>query len=546
MPRHRLSIRLAVGLSLGAAAILVGAGIWNLALQRDHLTRMVQISAERYAEVIRSSTREAMLRNQPGEVVRIIETIAAQPPIERIRVFDKQGHIKKSTQEDEVGTHVDTAAEQCFACHQRDEPLDRLEQDDRMRIFETPNGERLLGIIAPIRNEPECSNSACHAHPASQRLLGVLDVQLSLKLVDEDIAASEQQMVVGLVTTVVAVLALVGILTWRMVLKPVQRLSRAASRVATGDFTTRVPVTSSDEIGDLSERWNTMVGELDRAHNELENWGRTLEKRVEEKTEELERAHQRMLLVEKMASLGKLAAVVAHEINNPLTGIGTYARLLQKKLGDAIRATGNESNGDALKVLKLIEDEAVRCGNIVKNLLLFSRTPGARFSKEDVRPLLERCAMLVRHRAELEEIELRLESEDDLPRVECDPSQIQQMILAMVMNALEATPSGGSVIISAGKDGEGVVLKVADSGRGIPREHLDKIFEPFFSTKDEVTRVGLGLSVVYGIVNRHRGSIDVESAPGSGTTFTIRLPHRQTMTGEDGEIESAEVRRGER
>jgi two-component system NtrC family sensor kinase len=319
-----------------------------------------------------------------------------------------------------------------------------------------------------------------------------------------------------------------------MVLRPVRRLTHAASEVAGGDLSTRVPVTSSDEIGELSARWNTMVGELDRAQSELEDWGHKLEKRVDEKTEELERAHQRMLLVEKMASLGKLAAVVAHEINNPLTGISTYARLLGKKLS-AQKPRQPETNGETQKVLKLIDEEAARCGNIVRNLLLFSRTPGARFSEEELGPLLERCVMLVKHRAELEEIELRMNVADNVPRVQCDASQIQQMILALVMNALEATPSGGFVALSTyrGEDDTSAVIKVEDSGRGIPPDNLDKIFEPFFSTKEEVTQVGLGLSVVYGIVNRHHGSIDVKSTPGSGTTFTVELPINQPPVGEE-------------
>ncbi len=151
--------------------------------------------------------------------------------------------------------------------------------------------------------------------------------------------------------------------------------------------------------------------------------------------------------------------------------------------------------------------------------------------------------MLVRHRAELEDTGLKIDAAYDLPRVSCDASQIQQMILALSMNALEATPPGGTITLSAHvhEDGVSVVLKVADSGRGIPPEHLDKIFEPFFSTKDEVTQVGLGLSVVYGIVNRHHGSIDVESSPGSGTVFTIRLPLRQPSEAEESSEEIQEI-----
>jgi two-component system NtrC family sensor kinase len=486
----------------------------------------VGTSAEWCAEVIRSSTRDAMLRNQPDDLSHIIETIAAQEAIERIRVFDKQGGIRMSTQPDEIGTLVDTDAEQCFACHQRDEPLDRLDRADRTRIFRAPGGERILGVISPIRNEPACSDAACHAHPASQKVLGVLDVQLPLGTVDADLAASERQMIVGLVVTVVAVLVLAGLLTWRTVLKPVRRLTRAASRVTAGDLSARVPVTSSDEIGEMTEAWNTMVSELSRARDQLEEWGHTLERRVEAKTKELEGAHQRMLLVEKMASLGKLAATVAHEINNPLTGISTYARLLGRKLSGRGSDAAESTHAESERVLKLIDEEAARCGNIVRNLLLFSRTPAARYTEQDVQPLLERCVLLLRHQAELQDVRLLMDVAAGLPRLSCDASQIQQMILALAMNALEATPSGGEVTISARKlaSGKGLALEVSDSGRGIAPEHLDKIFEPFFSTKEDASGVGLGLAVVYGIVSRHRGMIDVESSPGSGTVITVRLP----------------------
>jgi two-component system NtrC family sensor kinase len=397
---------------VGATAILLGVGAWNLALQRAHLTRLVRATAERYGEVIRRSTREAMLLDRPSEVNRIIETIAGQPEIERIRVFDKQGRIRVASQSEEIGTLVDTEAEQCFACHKRGEPLDQPEQADRMRVFQGPEGDRILGLIAPIRNAPECSNAACHTHPASQRILGVLDIQLSLRTVDEDIATSLGQMILGLAIAVVAVLALAWLSTWHMILRPVRRLTRAASRVADGDLSTLVRVSSSDEIGELSKTWNSMVRELGCARDELQDRGRTLEQRVDEKTRELESAQQRMILVEKMASLGKLAAEVAHELNNPLTGIGTYARLLRAKLSS--KESSSIIDEETEKALKLIDEETIRCGKIVRNLLLFSRSRGARFYEEDLHPLLERSIMLLQHRAELKGIRIRLDVAEDL------------------------------------------------------------------------------------------------------------------------------------
>jgi two-component system NtrC family sensor kinase len=526
--------------------ILVGAGAWNLRLQRVHLTRLVSISADRIAETIRRATRDAMMRNSPEEIHWMIESIAAQQGITRIRVFNKQGRIGTSSSPDEVGTFVDTRAEQCYACHQRNQPLDRLEQADRVRIFRGSDGGRVLGIIAPIRNEPDCANASCHVHDPSQKVLGVLDVQLSLGTVDEELAASERQMIASLSLAVLAVLVLAGILTWWTVLKPVRRLTRATTRVAAGDLASRVRVSSADEVGELVESWNAMTEELGRARGQLEDWGRTLQKRVEEKTRELEKAHQRMLLVEKMASLGKLAAVVAHEINNPLTGIRTYARLLRRRLSggpDQEAAAPARGEGETDRVLKFVEEEAGRCGDIVRNLLLFSRTPGARFSDEDLGPLIERCAFLLRHQAELKGVGLRVALSPDLPRIACDASQVQQAILALAMNALEATPAEGTVTISAGPGADGgAVVRVSDTGCGIRPEDRDRIFEPFFTTKKEGSGVGLGLAVVYGIVTRHNGRIEVDSTPGSGTIFTVHLPRHQPPAAREQRPDSQEVK----
>ncbi len=184
---------------------------------------------------------------------------------------------------------------------------------------------------------------------------------------------------------------------------------------------------------------------------------------------------------------------------------------------------------DAEPVLELMETEAKRCGRIVRNLLLFSRTPGARFAAEDLGRLLERCAMLVHHQAELQEVTIDVEVEKDLPQVVCDASQIQQVVLALVMNALDAMPQGGRLEIRARRapEADRVLIEVEDNGCGIPSEQLPHIFEPFHSTKEEGAGVGLGLSIVYGIVQRHHGRVDVDSEVGRGTTFTVRLPIEQ-------------------
>jgi two-component system NtrC family sensor kinase len=274
-------------------------------------------------------------------------------------------------------------------------------------------------------------------------------------------------------------------------------------------------VRSDDELGDLAASFNKMTEEVAGAHGEIEA-------QVRQKTAELEHAYETLLRTEKMASIGKLAATVAHEINNPLFGILTYARLVLRELNK------QEFPGRAelTEQLETIERESKRCGDLVKNLLTFGRQAPSRREPNDVNTVIRRAVALVRHTLELHSIELTEDLAAELPAVECDANQIQQAILVLLVNASEAMPKGGSLSVSTYIDAasEQVLIRVKDTGTGIRPEVLTHIFEPFFTTKENQLRTGLGLAVAHSIVEQHGGEISVRSTPGEGTEFSVALP----------------------
>jgi two-component system, NtrC family, sensor kinase len=304
-----------------------------------------------------------------------------------------------------VNSIVDKRAEACFGCHSQspEQALARLNRPDRFRIYRNGGGQRVLGIVTPIENQPACSNATCHAHPASQRILGVLDSNLSLAKADAQLAESNTRTLVYTIAAMLIVATLSWIFIVRVVDRPIKALADGTERLSRGGLGYQIEVQSQDEVGDLARSFNAMSVQLRDANQQIVAWNKTLEDRVEEKTSELKRAHDHVLQVEKMASVGKMAAIVAHEINNPLAGILTYAKLLRKWIDRG------EMQGDKLKeaadCLDLIGGESRRCGDIVKNLLTFSRTAPMNVQTADINTVLDRSLRLVHHQLEMTGIE---------------------------------------------------------------------------------------------------------------------------------------------
>ncbi|MEW6365811.1 MAG: cache domain-containing protein [Acidobacteriota bacterium] len=297
--------------------------------------------------------------------------------------------------------------------------------------------------------------------------------------------------------------------------KPIRAIALASQGLAGGDYSQEIEVTGEDEIAHLASSFNKMVRELSKAHQDLREWAENLERKVDQRTAELRAMQTQLLQAEKLAGIGKLAAGVAHEINNPLTGILTNSSLMLED------TTADDPHREDLQT---IVNETLRCRKIVKGLLDFARQTQPHKQSLSLNRVVEDVLALVRNQASFRNAVIKTDLDPSVPSIMADMDQMRQVVLNIVLNAADAIPNNGEIRIRTGvaADLKMVELHIQDNGPGIPDEIKDKLFEPFFTTKK--TGTGLGLSIAYGIVERHGGSIQLRSAAGQGTTFSIRLP----------------------
>ena len=586
--------------------------------QRADLFAEVERHAMQLSETVRNSTRYDMLLNQRESIHTIINDIGSDPAIDEVRVLNKEGKIIYSSRKENIGKMVDKQAESCYACHAADQPLQRLSMSQRTRVFRIhPDSARALGVISPIYTERSCWDADCHAHSKQQQVLGVLDVTFSLADADERIRASAFQVGIFAISAILAASFIIGFFVNKWISLPVGALLNATKQVGGGNLSYTVPDLGKDDIGMLAQSFNTMTMKLSEARLQL-------------------------FQSDKMASLGRLAAGVAHEINNPLTGVLTYGSFLLKR---------TQNHPELQEDLKVVVRETLRCREIVKSLLDFARQSIPKKTASDMSEIIDRAVAVVEHQVSIKGVKIVKSLEPHLPKMTVDPNQMQQVFVNLIVNAADAIESGGGTVTvsakllqlapqgvaqvksaccpkghnlitndfkidglpairvkaryegeegfmmldpgsgrnrnhfdlnvkartefemvcpecgislleeqgkcekcgsrllsfvvpshgefeacvskecgwqrwlavdSAGKQ-EYVELIVSDTGVGISKENLAKIFEPFFTTKGQ-KGTGLGLAVIWGIIDNHDGTISVESELGVGTTFTIRLP----------------------
>jgi len=479
------------------------------------LTRQILQKTEEEAlnlsETIRLSIRYAMIKDRRDEYQRIIDDVAQRKGIVEVRIFNKQGEITVSSDKSKVGTIVDKKAEACFGCHGEGEAKVLLPSDSKTRIYQTEK-QSLLGLINPIYNEPSCYP----CHPKSMNVLGVLDTTISLEDFEREKRQIYNRMILSGVISVIIMSFLLSLLLTRFVNRPIEKLLTATKRAALGDLNQKVGVESNDELGELANSFNHMISELKRSRDAIEEWTQTLEQKVQERTKELQQVQDQLIRAGKMAALGELAAGVAHEINNPLTGVLTFSSLMLKKV---------DESHPWKKDLENIVQQTTRCRNIVRGLLDFARQRKPDKKQWDINSLIERTLTLVENQAPFQNIKIVKEFKKDMPMLMVDPDQIQQVFMNIIINAADAmSKSGGTLTIKTDVKDEVAEISFTDTGCGMSKEQLSKLFTPFFTTKETGKGTGLGLAISYGIIQSHNGDIEVESELGKGSTFRIKLP----------------------
>ncbi|MDY0384463.1 sensor histidine kinase [Trichlorobacter sp.] len=479
------------------------------------------------ASVIRMTRHQMLLDNRPL-VYQMINEVAKRPGIERIRMINRDRIIVHSTVAAEIGTRLDQKAVRCDLCHQAGKTLVRPPLEERSRFFALPDGTQVLGLAKAIRNESGCSSAACHAHLPSHSVLGVVDIIVSLDLLKADLSGYRNRIILLTVLLIILLGASLTFFTLHLVNRPVNELLRHTARLAQGQLDCEMTPTSNDELGELMRAFQLMTNNLRQARDELEEWGRTLEEKVKDRSEELQRMQMQLVHTEKLASLGELVAGIAHEINNPLSGILIFSSLVakDKRLDPSLH-----------KDMETISSEAKRCAGIVKGLLEFARDYQPKMTTSDINQILIDSLRLVECQSVFQNVVILRQLGTDLPLIMADQNQLKQVFINIFINAGQAMQDlrRGELQIHTRPNGQpqdGVVVTIKDSGHGIPEEQLGKLFDPFFTTKG-AGGTGLGLSVSYGIIQAHGGSITVESTVGTGTTFTISLPACSELAGKD-------------
>ncbi|MBI1870458.1 MAG: response regulator [Chlamydiae bacterium] len=365
-----------------------------------------------------------------------------------------------------------------------------------------------LGILEQIKRRLKIEGQII------EEKIGTVRVGLSLVSLNQSVLRIQKA--IGMITLLVAFVGiLITIILVQLIIRPIQRLVYGTRQIARGDLTYEVKVYSRDEIGELASSFNQMTLFLRKSRDQVEEYRKNLEQMVEERTRQLKETEAELIRSEKFAAIGELITGITHELNNKLTPILGYVQIFKAM----------KTNDKLSKYMEIIEESALAAKKIVESLLKFSRTTPPQKIYYNLNETMEGTLLLVEPDIRKNNILLKKTLDPQLPMTMSDPSLISQAFLNILNNACQAMEEkGGKLTIQSYQKNEKIFFSIQDTGVGIPKENLMRIFDPFFSTKEVGKGTGLGLSISYGIIQSHEGNIHVESQSKEGSTFIIELP----------------------
>lgn len=511
--------------------LFVSFNIIFQSVNEQYLNTVIRQNGNNIGSIVEGALYHSMLQNDKSALQNTLDIINTLPGIDEVNMYDSRDRLVYSSFAS--GNEIGHSDPNCISCHSniramfpgKDKSYKIIDESTDCLMNKSDNGSRHLLIRSPILNERSCYTSSCHAHQATDTLLGSLVIKIPLEAQDSAIQKSSTEFFFLAILATLLLASFLLFFTRKKIKKPLNELVKVSVAVANGDKNTRLEIRPNqlDDMRMVSEAFNDMLDNLHNASVELENWSQQLEYKVQKKSEELGAAQHELMHVERLASLGKLSSSVAHEINNPLSGILIYTKLLYKQVSNPeLYASKRDS---MLKHLKLIENETKRCGDIVKGLLDFSRKDQNDFEPRHLHEILKETYDLMTHPIKIANIRFESEFQASSDLVYCNPNQIKQACIAILVNASEAVKENGEIVIrTKNQDEETITIEISDNGSGIAEEDIAHIFEPFFSTKQDVSGIGLGLAIVHGIIQNHKGKIQVRSELGHGTTISVNLP----------------------
>ncbi len=456
----------------------------NLRREQAQLINSARTSTDLLLQTIERSIYNSMRIGNTEDTQIILEMVGQDRNLVGVRIFHPHGMILKSSHPEEVGKPVGNNDYQLFLNSRHE------------GVFNEPGQGEVLKMQKPIYNDEPCY--PCHG--SKIRIIGVLDVNYSLVDTRQRIVEATKLFAFSTIAIILFLSASISLVMLKVVRKPLNSLMENMARVEQGDLSVRMKEKREDEMGRLIASFDSMVDKLDTAKRELEQYH-----------------FQQMERADRLASVGEMAAGIAHEIKNPLTGIAAAITIIKDDF---------EQDDPRTEIINEVLEQIKRLDKTVNDLLFFGKPAPPEPAYVNLNGLVEKTLAFASQHKSGRNIEKKLELEATLPPVFVDPKQIQQVFLNLILNALQAMQNSGMLTVRTAlvESGEKKLARVsiADTGPGIPAQLLPKIFTPFFTTKAQGT--GLGLAICHKLVTQHGGELNVSSEDGAGTEFTVDLP----------------------